>query len=503
MNKSLRVLLSLLLVFSLSTSALFARDNKDSESEDFWYIAEVNTKKKVGKYYKGPFQTKENAIANWYYLEIEPNGKYAITKAKQFVTKDPKNTHKSIYEKIEIDFLESRSLAMNNYSVKPDKKIEKKYTETPANQQADKELAEEKKSKKADKKKRASDVNKEIAPLDETNSSYETEKEPQEAPVPPVEPVETPKEEPVPPVKPVETPKEDPVPPVEPVETPKENPVPPVEPVEASKEDPVPSVEPVETPAEIDLSALNSVIEQSATKQISRYKKEFLQDYMLPEEIPEPEDTYSEMQKIENPNEADSNGQTLLMKAAKAGNEWQINQLLSAGADVNLQDNDGWTALMYAARYQEGLSSVELLIKAGADIKIKNKYDISALIFAACYNNNPDLIKKLLSYYYISDKEVIKSFALLLSTKQSSDYIQLAKINIYLDKSIMLNSFYDGKTPLMYAAQFGNSTKVLKMLIDNGAETSFRSTEGKTAFDYAVNNPNLKHDEIYWSLNRK
>ena len=55
----------------------------------------------------------------------------------------------------------------------------------------------------------------------------------------------------------------------------------------------------------------------------------------------------------------------------------------------------------------------------------------------------------------------------------------------------------------LYAAQYGKSTKVLKLLLDNEALTSLRSTEGKTAFDYACDNKNLAHNEIYWQLNKK
>ena len=55
----------------------------------------------------------------------------------------------------------------------------------------------------------------------------------------------------------------------------------------------------------------------------------------------------------------------------------------------------------------------------------------------------------------------------------------------------------------MYAAAYGNSNKVLQMLLDYDASVTLRSTEGKTAFDYAVKNKNLVHDDSYWALNVK
>ena len=252
-----------------------------------------------------------------------------------------------------------------------------------------------------------------------------------------------------------------------------------------------------------DQMDLEKALELVKNKKSSGYQKEFLHDYMIFDE-PEVEQTNKDKSIIlENPDETDSFGKTLLMKAAKAGNDWQISALLASGANVNLKDKDGWTALMYAVRYQESLNCVDLLLQAQADVKIKNNYGSSALMIASCYNNNPQIIKKLLSYYQMNDKEVLKSLVLLLSESQTSEYTSIAKLNAFLDYSVPLNTFYEGKTPLMYACEFGNSTKIIKVLIDNNAITSIRSTEGKTAYDYASENQSLAHDSNYWLLNKK
>ena len=91
----------------------------------------------------------------------------------------------------------------------------------------------------------------------------------------------------------------------------------------------------------------------------------------------------------------------------------------------------------------------------------------------------------------------------MLSDNYSSDYSKAAKVDTFIEKSISLNSFYNGKTPLMYAAQHCSSTVVIKKLLEYGAGTSIRSADGKTAFDYAKENPSLPHDDIYWMLNKK
>lgn len=236
----------------------------------------------------------------------------------------------------------------------------------------------------------------------------------------------------------------------------------------------------------------------------SKYQKEYLQDYVKIRKVPLPteEDNISTI-KIDNPNQQDSNGVTLLMKACELGNNWEINALLNAGADVNLCDKDGWTALMYASRYQENSNVIITLLNAKADVKKVNNYDQSALLLAATYNSNPQILIELLKYYSASDKVVFASFIMMLSDNQTSDYSKLAKIQAFVDKSISINSFYKGKTPLMYACEYSKSTKIIKCLLDNGALTTIRSVEGKTAFDYAMENTSLIHDNIFWKLNQK
>lgn len=239
---------------------------------------------------------------------------------------------------------------------------------------------------------------------------------------------------------------------------------------------------------------------------VDKYKKTYLYDYMLPETLPAAEDSSAEPEKlaeIKNPDKRDKNGRTALMKAVKSGNDWEIRSLLKSGADVNISDSDGWTALMYAVRYQNSLDTVNILLKNGADIQSVNKYGYSALQLAASYSSNPDVLKKLLSLYPSGTNEIFRAFVLSLSSSPENLAAQFAKIEAFIDFGVPLNRFYEGKTPLMYAAEFSSSTKIIKLLLDNGAVPAIRSAEGKTAFEYAKLNTQLEHDETYWSLNSR
>ena len=239
-------------------------------------------------------------------------------------------------------------------------------------------------------------------------------------------------------------------------------------------------------------------------KAVARYQRENLLDY-APKKTPAlpVDEVVPEYEIIKEPDKADNKGCTLLMKASKEGNDRDIRNLLSSGAKINLKDKEGWNALMYAVRYQESITVIEQLITAGVNIKEKNKYGVSALTLCATYNSNPQILNRLLSAYNPTDKEVMQAFILMLSDNSSSEYSKSIKTDVFLNKGIMLNTFYNSKTPLMYACQYCTSTAIIKKLLDNGASASVRAADGKTAFDYAKDNSYLPHDDTYWMLNRK
>lgn len=232
--------------------------------------------------------------------------------------------------------------------------------------------------------------------------------------------------------------------------------------------------------------------------EISPYEKTNLFDYAMENdsnEVPQKSSPSILRKFIENADERDSEGRTKLMNASKKGDLSLTEDLIFSKADVNAKDDDGWTALMFASRFSENDKIVEKLIENGADIKAKNNYGVSPLKLASSFSKNSKIVSQLLSGYEISDSEVRSSFINAITEESPSQIL-----DAFFEYGLPVNSFYDGKTPLMYAAESCKDTKIIQWLLSNGAKINYKTDSGLTAFDFAKKNKKLKRDSVFWSL---
>lgn len=200
---------------------------------------------------------------------------------------------------------------------------------------------------------------------------------------------------------------------------------------------------------------------------------------------------------IPNANNRSLNGRTKLMLAAKKGDIQKIEDLIYSGAQIDAKDDEGWTALMYAARFQKDADVTKLLLYKGADRNIKNKYGLTALLLASAYSESHDVVSALLDTYTPDSYEAREAFSYGVSNYNEPNVLQA-----FIDKNVPLNVPFDGKTPLMVACQTNKNTKIIGWLLNNGAsKKQVEASTGKTAFDYARENRKLPHDMTYWSLN--
>ena len=76
--------------------------------------------------------------------------------------------------------------------------------------------------------------------------------------------------------------------------------------------------------------------------------------------------------KGENPNQADSSGQPLLMVAVVAGNIAVVETLLKSGAAPDAVDREGYTSLLRAAEKGD-VDMVEILLRRNAKPNAQNR----------------------------------------------------------------------------------------------------------------------------------
>src|SRR6267154_2551099 len=82
-----------------------------------------------------------------------------------------------------------------------------------------------------------------------------------------------------------------------------------------------------------------------------------------------------------------------LVDAAKHQDLQQVRALLSAHSDVNVRSEDGSTALLWAAHWND-LRMAELLVRAGADANAANDFRMTPLS-QACTNGSADFVDLL------------------------------------------------------------------------------------------------------------
>lgn len=163
-------------------------------------------------------------------------------------------------------------------------------------------------------------------------------------------------------------------------------------------------------------------------------------------------------------NAKDHKNRTPLIYATKKLNgeklKMVIKILLDHGADINYIDRSEYTALLYALEYSNcnnAMFKIKLLLDHGAQVNFLNNKGICPL-FIAIFKSNYDAVKMLLDYK--ADVNVKGAF---------------------------------GTTPLLCAPRFKkNSDKIIKILLEHGANIHDVDDGGSSSFDIALRcNPNV------------
>jgi uncharacterized protein len=163
-----------------------------------------------------------------------------------------------------------------------------------------------------------------------------------------------------------------------------------------------------------------------------------------------------------NINATDSFGITPLIFALNAADDTAgIAALLNAGAETEVSDFQGLTPLAYSVQ-GSGTEKLELLLNAGANVNFVGSLGMTSLMAAAASDN-------------------LEALQMLLALS--------ADVNTQLPSS--------GLTALMLAAKAATKPEIVLTLLNAGADARLTDVDGKTALDYANENPALANTEAH------
>lgn len=163
-------------------------------------------------------------------------------------------------------------------------------------------------------------------------------------------------------------------------------------------------------------------------------------------------------------NQQDKNGYTAIIWACSYSSDENYREkaklLISKGADVNIQSNDGNATIIEAAGNSREV--FDMLVEKGADLKVKKTDGTGA--FYSC------MIHMLLYGREIADKDM-ELAGFLLSKGADAD-------------EAPVSGELEGYTPLIFAAR-ENNEEIVKLLIKHGANVNTKNINGDTPLSLA------------------
>ncbi|HEX6043801.1 MAG TPA: ankyrin repeat domain-containing protein [Pyrinomonadaceae bacterium] len=197
-----------------------------------------------------------------------------------------------------------------------------------------------------------------------------------------------------------------------------------------------------------------------------------------------------------NPNAQNAtDGRTVLINAAARGDLEVVKVLVQRGADVNVKDKQGYTALFHAIEAMYDDVELVLLSQPGLDPNARGLNGTTALL-KYVWRDRKDAVDVLLKRGADVNAQDADGDAPLHGAAENGN---VEILNLLLDKGADPNVKNKlGGTPLMWAAVFGNETAAARLL-ERGADASLKDVEGMTALDWARKN---KRDKAVAVLQR-
>lgn len=207
-------------------------------------------------------------------------------------------------------------------------------------------------------------------------------------------------------------------------------------------------------------------------------------------------------------------GHTALMICSSRGITELVKKLLDYGADAEIQDNEGWTAVRRAAEaaqfkvvkllvgdkltpdlissmligsITEGSETkTALMIQKGADVNVTDHGGDTALAIASfqCKDSIAHLLIEGGARLDVATT-TYRSTPLHVATEQNCISVMKLLLDVGADPNA--REEFNGETPLFLASRYGYANAV-RLLLFKGADPNVRSVKNKTPFSEARNN---------------
>lgn len=170
-----------------------------------------------------------------------------------------------------------------------------------------------------------------------------------------------------------------------------------------------------------------------------------------------------------------------LAEAVRKQDAAAIRALLQQGADVDLAEPDGTTALHWAA-HQNDLDTVKLLLQAGANVDAANRYGVRPLSLAS-EGGNAAIVERLLEAG--ADANAVAGGDTVLMTASRTGNVAVIRALLAHGADVNAQERWRGQTALMWAA-IENNADAVGALVKAGADVGQQSQGGFTALLFAV-----------------
>ncbi|KAL3501043.1 hypothetical protein ACH5RR_035492 [Cinchona calisaya] len=166
--------------------------------------------------------------------------------------------------------------------------------------------------------------------------------------------------------------------------------------------------------------------------------------------------------------------------------------LMQPEINLNEQDENGFSAVMAAAA-GGNVEAFRLLVHTGADVNLPNVYGETAISLSQKHQNSNVFEKVMLDYLHTKGNNSYGGSSTLHRAAHSGD---LNLVRTLTTEGYDINlSDCDGYTPLMLAARLGNKS-MCELLICYGARCDIENEKLETALSLARKNSNGKDAEL-------